>query len=406
MSRWVRLAAVLLVAILVAAACGGDDDDATAADGEDGGEGSETADGEAVIDEPVRIVALIDDEGDDPNAVPDFIDGLEMAISEINAEGGIGGRDIEFDNVSTPAFGEEVANSFNLALERDPTVMVGPVSSSALLTIAEPIANSGIPVIQATSSSEAALSADAGSEWLFGIRTLNAEAASIAARYALEEIGAEQIGIMGVNVAFGQEGAEAQKAVIEDSEAEIVAERSFEFNATDLTEPVLAMEGADAVLDWGTPNTLALSVTTFAQQGIEVEHVIPGSIAFQGFRDAVGDQSLLEGITGVVDCNPADDERDRVGEWRQDFMDEFGYDPSYSAAQMYDIPYILKEVVESAESTSPEAIRDGLEDLDFSDGVCAERYYNVDHILFHEATVAQYQDGVLATLQNYEDVAT
>src|SRR5690606_27909668 len=172
----------------------------------------------------------------------------------------------------------------------------------------------GVPMIHNTTEPKVAGDGEAGSPWIFGNRPPNDGAARIAARYAVEELGAEEIGQLYVNTAFGQSGNEAQDAEIEELGAEVAAERSFEFNATDLTEAVLAMEDVDVVLDWGTPATVGLAVNTLAQQGLaDVPHIGPGSVGFSFFADIVGDESLLEGVLGVVDCNPADDDREGVG---------------------------------------------------------------------------------------------
>lgn len=360
------------------------------------------------LDEPVHVVALIGDPQiapDDPNAVPDFNDGIRMAVQEINANGGIGGHDVEFTPIPTGAYGDTVINSLNTGLEEDPTVLVGPVSSTALLTIAGRIGQAGVPTLHATTDPQATRDGEAGNEWIFGMRTLNDKAASVAAQYAVEELGAEQLGQLYVDVAFGQSGAAAQEETAQELGAEIAAERGFAFDVTDLTEEVLAMEGVDAILDWGTPNTLALAVTTLAQQGLgDIPHIGPGSVGFSTFPQAVGDDSLLEGLLGTVDCNPSDDEREQTQQWAQRFEEQFGYRPGYGSAQMYDSVKIIEHVVNEAESASPTTIRDGLEDLAWSDGVCAREYRNENGILMHETTMVRFEDGRPMTQQVYEDL--
>jgi len=350
--------------------------------------------------QPVKVVALISDPKNsaDPNAVPDFNDGARLAIDEINEAGGLGGHPIEFVAIDTPPVGDEVVNALNLALNEDPTVLVGPVSSTATLAITSNVAGAGIPLVHNSTDPALATDGEGGNEWVFASRPRNDGAATIGARFLAEELGAETIGLLGVNAAFGQQGIAAAKAELGDRAG---TERTFEYNATNLTEPIQAMDGMDAIFDWGTPNTLAATVVTAGQQGLGIAHMGPGSTGFASFRDGVGDNALLEDVYGTVDCNPGDDEREHVQQWAARFEAEFGYAPSYSAAELYDTVYMLRLVIEEAESADPEVIRDGFAAIDHTDGICAHRYTNVNGFLSQESTVGRWQDGEFVTVKQY-----
>jgi branched-chain amino acid transport system substrate-binding protein len=408
---WGRRAVGVLAGLgLVAAACGGGDDEADG-DGGGGADGSDEPTSTTVagytLAEPVRLVAVISDAGssNDPNAVADFNDGIRMAVEEINGAGGIGGHEVTFEAIETLAVGDTIERSLDLALEEEPTALLGPVSSTAVLAMSEGVDAAGVPMIHDTTEPMAAASGDAGSPWIFGIRPLNDEAAAAAARYAVEELDARELGLLYVNASFGQNGAEAITTEAEDLGAEVTEDRSFEFDADDLTEPVLAMEGVDAILDWGTPNTVGLARTTLAQQGLaEIPYVGPGSMGFASFYENV-DPAALEGVHGVLDCNPTGDDREAVADWASRFEDEHGYPPSYASAQMYDAVHLLKHVIDEAQAATPEAIRDGLTDLaGYDGGVCAREYANEDNVLAHEASIVQFRDGEPSTVQRYDDL--
>jgi branched-chain amino acid transport system substrate-binding protein len=403
-----RVLGSLLGLALIAAACGGDDDDSAAADDDAAAADEATTTTAAAYElaEPLRIVAVISEPGgSDENAVPDFVDAITMAVGEINDAGGVGGQPIEFEAIETLAVGDSITNSLNLALQEDPDVILGPVSSTAVLAMAQAVDQAQVPMIHNTTEPKVVRDGEAGSEWIFANRPLNDEAAAIAARYAVEELGAENIGQLYVSTAFGQAGNDAQDAEIEELGAEVGEERSFEFNATDLTEASLAMEDADVVLDWGTPATVGLAVNTLAQQGLsETPHIGPGSVGFSFFADIVGDDTLLEGVLGVIDCNPADDDRDGVAAWRDAYVDEYDYEPSYASAQMYDSVYMVKSIVDEAQAADPATIQAGLTALDGFEGNCTT-YSNVNNVLQHSSVVARFEDGGLVTEKTYDDLA-
>jgi branched-chain amino acid transport system substrate-binding protein len=405
-----RIGAAVLALSLVAtmAACGGDDDDE--ADGGGGGNAEDTTTtsvADFTLDEPLKIVAVISDPGgSDANAVGDFNDGIRMAVDEINESGGVGGQDVEFEAIETLPTGDAIVNSLNLALEQDPDVILGPVSSTAILAMAERIDEAQVPVIHNTTEPQVAADGEAGSDWIFANRPSNDGSARIAARYAVEELGAQSVGQLYVDTAFGQAGNDAMDAEIEDLGAEVGEERSFAFDTADLTEAALAMEDVDAILDWGTPGTMGLAVNALAQQGlVDIPHIGSGSVGFSFFADIVGDESLLEGVTGVVDCNPGDSDRDGAQAWHDRFVEQYDYEPSYASAQMYDSVMMVRSIVNQAQAADPATIQAGLAELGTDEpfaGVCAD-YSNQDNVLQQSAVVATYEDGQLVTQAEYED---
>lgn len=408
-----KLAAGLLAGTLVmtAAACSRDDDSAekSKTDNLDNNAAEVTIPPakDFDLDKPVKIIALISDPtvSSDPNATPEFNDGARMAIEEINDAGGIGGHPVEFVALETAPVGDGALDAFNKAVDQSPTAIVGPISSSAALAMAPKVTDAKIPVLQNTTEPQLALGEKSASEWMFGTRALNDVAAKVAGQFAVEELDAAKVGILSVSSSFGTVGAAAIKAGVTDAGGKVDAERSFEFNATELTEPVLAMKDSDVIIDWGTPNTLALSITTLNQQGLgDIKHIGPGSVGFPSFAKSVGDDALLDSVYGAVDCNPVDDQRATTKAWVKRFEQKYGYDANYASAQLYDSIYILREVIEKAESSDAAAIKSGLESLDWSGGVCAKRYTNKDNVLFHQTTMVKFDKGELKTIKDYEGI--
>lgn len=419
---------------LLAAACGSDDEssdaadttaaetaDTTATEGAEttaapetteaaaettagGADTTEAAAGEEfTLDGPINLVGLISDPGGtDQNAVPDFNNGIRLAVDEINAAGGIGGQELTYEAIETLATGDSVINSLNLALEKSPTVLLGPASSTALLAITERVDQAGVPMIHTTTEPKAVHDGEAGSQWIFSNRPSNAGAAALAVQYAVEELGATELGLMHVNTSFGEGGAAAQKEAATAAGATIAAEQAFEFNATDLVNAALAMDGVDAILDWGTPGTVGLAVNTLAQQGLgDIPHIGPGSVGFGFFTSIVGDPALLEGMYGVVDCNPAGDDRPIAQDFVTAYTEAYGSAPSYAAAEQYDTVYMIAEAITNTQSLDPDVIRQGIEELAGFEGVCAT-YTQDNGLLNNSSVVAKFEDGALVTQKAYE----
>jgi len=397
----------LAVAGLVAAGCGSDKDSGSSTTGSTVPAVAVAPPKDITLPAPVSIVSIIGDPSNskDPNAIPDFNNGMKLAVDEINSVGGIGGHPISFEAIDTsPTDPNAATNSLNLALGKNPTVLMGPNSSTIGLALAPRIAEAKIPTIVHAVDPRLAKSQQ-GNEWLWVNRPNNIEAGDITGTFAVEELGAKNVGVLSTNTAFGSQGVEGIKAGVSGAGGTVSAERTFEFNATDLTEPITAMSSTDAIVDWGTPNTLALSVTTMAQQAIDKPHLAPGSVGFPSFVKAVGDNSLLTNVYGTLDCNPTDDDRPSTQAFAQAYQDAYGIAPSYSAAEMYDAIYIIRNVIESAGSADATAIQAGLNSLNYSDGVCATTYSNKDNFLVHQAVIAKFDDkGQLITVKSYDNL--
>jgi branched-chain amino acid transport system substrate-binding protein len=431
MGRRTRFAAVAFASLgLIAAACGGDDSGSsdttaaaatTAAPATTAAEattaapattaGGETTDapattaagGDFTLDAPIEIAGLVSDPGgNDTNAVPDFNNGVRLAIKQINAAGGIGGQDLNYDAFETLATGDTVINSFNLALEKKPVAIFGPISSTGLLAISKNVDEAGIPLIHGTTEPKATHDGEAGSKWIFGNRTSNDDAATAAVQYAMEELGAKNIGLLYVNTSFGTTGAAVMKAYVEAHGGTITTEQSIEYNATDITNNVLELADSDAIIDWGTPATVGLAVNTLSQQGLgDIPHIGPGSIGFAFFTNIVGDASLLEGLHGALDCNPIGSDSTVAKDFVAAYNEEYGSDPSYAAAESYDTILLFANAITVAQSVEPDAIRQALEDTQGLEGACTT-YDQRNGEFNHGGLIATYKDGKLVTDKTYE----
>ncbi|HQV56746.1 MAG TPA: ABC transporter substrate-binding protein [Ilumatobacteraceae bacterium] len=353
------------------------------------------------LDKTVVMTGLISDPGgNDKNAVPDMNDGIRLAVKEINAAGGVGGQQLSYETFETPPTGDAVINSFNLAVGKNPDVILGPSSSATVLAIAKMADEAKIPLIHTATEPKVAHDAEAGSKYIFSNRPSNAGEAAAAATYTVKTLGKKKIGVMYVNSSFGLGGLAAIKAAVTAAGGEVVKETAIEYNATDVTNNVLELKDVEAILNWGTPATVGLTVKTLAQQGLtDITHVGPGSIGFGFFTKLVGDDTLLEGMNGVVDCNVAGSSDPAAKKFVADYQAEYkGQTPSYASAEMYDTVYLYVDAIKRAGSVDKEAVTKALEETKDFKGVCTT-YTQNNGILNHSADMVKFEKGKLVTLE-------
>jgi ABC-type branched-subunit amino acid transport system substrate-binding protein len=405
-----RLLLVPMLALaLVAAACGDDDDDTTstttAAPTETtaGGGSTTTAAEECTLDNPVKIIALVEKPPESANAIADFDEGLQMAAEEIGDE--VCGQPFEYERIpASPTDANAAKNAYLQALDKDPTIVVGLPSSTAVLAVAPEVKNAGIPMIYWSVAPQAFVGGEVGSEWGFLIRPRNTGIAKLMADYTIDDLKAKKIGLLCANLAFGLQGCDAAKAEIEAKGGTVVARETNETTDTDLTAKVIALKNAspDAVIAFTFPNNLVLLYNQAATNGLDVP-IFGGSSA--GLIVKAVDSAARSNVWGTDDCVPISDSAD--ADWKAKYEEKFGktmVGSGYAIAEAYDSLLLSVAAIKQAGSTDPKAVADALREIEY-EGVCTTYKADPGQGLGHETHVVQFDAQGVAQSKKKVEVA-
>jgi branched-chain amino acid transport system substrate-binding protein len=143
--RWVWVVALVAASTLAASACG-DDDDGGAADDETTTTAGEAPEGDGVL----RIGSLLPSTGGLGFLGPPMIGGVEMAVEEINAAGGVLGQDVELFQQDDATDADVASTAADNLLADNVDVIVGAAGSSVSLAVIDKI--TGTPVVQCSPS--------------------------------------------------------------------------------------------------------------------------------------------------------------------------------------------------------------------------------------------------------------
>jgi len=191
-SKVIAAAGVLLV---FAVACGDDDDEAGDAD-------DAPADEDAGGGEPIRIGALTSLNGPFTPWGLQVRDGMQLAVDEINADGGVDGRDLELVVVDDQSDADEATTGIERLVEDDVVAIGGTISSDVGLATARIAEELETPLFLVKAGSEQILTAN--SRYTF--RTCLPAAPMVAgpiAQYAEQE-GLTKVGAIIADYAWGQ----------------------------------------------------------------------------------------------------------------------------------------------------------------------------------------------------------
>jgi branched-chain amino acid transport system substrate-binding protein len=316
-------------------------------------------------------VALGEKPPEGPQAIPDFANGWDLAVAEINAKGGVCGQQLSFDRVATsPTDSAAAKNSYLTALDKKADITVG-INAAAIGTALSPeIAKAATPHLYQTSPPSIFVGAKdgVGSPWNFIVRPRTVPGAEAQAEYMVKDLGKKNIGLLCVNVAFGITSCDAAKAKIEALGGKVVDRESNEPTDTNLTSKVLALKnsGADALLIFTFPNNQVTFYNQMLDNGYKVPNMGGASAALAIATKNVRPEALAN-MYGFEDCVPSVDPNGKA--FADAYKAKYNAVGGYNAAEAYDSIHLAAAAVTKAGSLDKKAIADTLRTIEYK-GAC------------------------------------
>lgn len=157
--------------------------------------------------------------------------GVDLALEEINAAGGVRGKPLkvvyEDDRMSAT---DGVSAFQRLIATQRPSAVIGPFGSSVVLAVA-PIANSArVPILSASATADGI--ADAG-DYVFRITPPNSRQGADDAAYAWNRLSARRAMVIFQNNEYGLTLRDAFVKKFQDLGGQVVAQEGFDLGATD-----------------------------------------------------------------------------------------------------------------------------------------------------------------------------
>ena len=389
-ARWIIASFVAFA--LVAAACGDDGEESspntTAAPS--GAAQTTVAGGGAAasctIDRSPKLIGLAEKPPEGPNAIPDYSNGWELAIDQVNAKGGICGKKIEYERLpASPTDNNAAKTNLLTALDKKADVMMGIPNSATVIALAADFKAGGTPILLGSASVGIFLGAanSIGSEWTFVTRPRNAGLAIAQADYLTKDLGKKNIGLVCATQPFGVQSCDAAKPAIEAAGAKVGSRQDTDVSATNLTTQVLAMKnaGVDAVLAFQFPNVIPVLANQMVENGLNVP-VLAGASAGLGVATKNVKPDALKILYGLDDCAPASE--DRAKEFAAAYRAKYNLEPGYAAAESYDSIYMIAAAITKAGKLDKKAIADALRQTDYK-GACDDYKTDAGQGLHHRA---------------------
>lgn len=390
-------AMILVIGIL--AACSSDGE--TSSDGGDSSSTEEesTTNEEASSDGDVlHIGANLELSGAVATYGSSISEGIDLAVEEINESGGVNGMQIEVTKVDNKSDAAEATNgAIKLTSQDEVTAIIGAATSGNTVAQAQ-IANDTETILLSPSATapNVTINEDGSlNEYVFRTSYIDPFQGTVAANFALEELGVKTAAVYADNASDYAKGlAEAFIETFEAGGGEIVAEEAYVAKDTDFRSTLTRIQSADPefVFIPGYYEEVGLIVQQARDMGIDAPLMGADGWDSPTLIELAGAEALNN--TFITNHYSSDDPDETI----QNFVTKFGekYDgnsPNAFHALGYDAVYLLKDAVERAGSTDSSAIKEALEATENISLVSGVVTIDEDHNPIKSATILEYVDG-------------
>jgi branched-chain amino acid transport system substrate-binding protein len=297
-------------------------------------------------------------------------DGVKLAVADINAKGGILGRQIQLverDDEAKPERGVQIAQE--LINKEKVVATVGYINTGVALASQRFYQDAKIPVMNnvATGSIITKQFADQPENYIFRNSANDQIQSHMIIKEAVDNRKFKKVAILADSTNYGQLGREDLEKALAEKSMKAVAIEKYNIKDVDMTAQLLKAKqaGAEVVLTYGIGPELAQIANGMEKLGWKVPLIGSWTLSMANFIDNAGKNGNGTRMpqTFIQDANTPK---------RKAFIDAYAkaYNPPQgrmpspvSAAQGYDSIYLLAAAIKQAGSTDGPKVKAALENL-------------------------------------------
>ena len=288
----------------------------------------------------IKIANIVELSGPGTTAGTVFKNGVELAIKEINAAGGILGKKIESvsnDTQSNPGVAKGLTQK---AVDNEVFAIFGPVFSGSIMVS---MAESRRAEVPNWTGGEAASITEQGNPYVFRTSFTQETAMPKVAKYIVTK--SKNLAVIYVNNDFGKGGLDMIKKALAGTGTNIVAEISTDAGQVDFSPAVLKAKSsnADAVFVYSNEEESARALRELRKQGWDKPIIGDVTLLGQKVIDLAGEAA--NGVVGHSEMS-ADAPIPAIQAVRDKFVKDYKFVPDHNGIKGYQGVYMLKAGIE------------------------------------------------------------
>jgi branched-chain amino acid transport system substrate-binding protein len=372
------LSILLVVTILAIAGCGG-------------GGSSKPAD-------VIKLGANLEMTGTNATFGSSASNGAKLAIKEINAKGGVIGKQLTLTVADNKSEAAEAANAMQKLISQDKVVaIIAPIASSSVIAGAQVLQDSKVPAISPTASNpKVTVDPATGKvrDFVFRAAFIDPFQGSVMANFASKSLKAKTAALYIDNSSDYAKGlGQFFKETFTKNGGTIVAEEAYLQKDTDFKATLTKMKSKnpDVIFAPGYYQEVGMLIKQARELGLNVP-VLGGD----GW-----DSAKLPEIAGAQALNNSffsnhytpDDSSPAVKSFVESYKKEYNQTPDAFAALSYDATMMVIKAIERANSADPVKIKDELAKTKDFAAVSGKISLNETHDAVKSAVIIEMKDG-------------
>lgn len=347
----------------------------------------------ASAQDTLKIPNIIEMSGAGATVGNNWKNGLEIAVEEINAAGGILGKKVVTTIVDTQSNPGVARAAIQKALDENPVVVFGPIYSGSVNATMPLLKEAGVPQIM---GGEAANLTTQGSPFIFRTSFGQAQSMPKLANYMRDVVKAKSVAVVWVNNDFGKGGRDTFMKELGSRNIKTAADISTEAGQADFAADVIKVKnsGADAVFVYLNEEESARFLREVKKQGVNLPLIGETTLLGQKVIDLAGDAA--NGVKGHVGLT-VDAPVPAMQAFGKKFQAKYNYLPDHNGIKGYTALYMVKAAAEKAGKLDKKALTDALHGLTISTkttpGILLDVTIDANGDLDRDSFLAEVQNG-------------
>jgi len=328
--------------------------------------------------------------------------GAKLYIDQLNAKGGINGKQVVMLEYDDKGDGVEAVNSFNLAMDKGITAVIGSVLTGPSISLADATYEVNMPQISASATAAGLTVMEDGSVRTNVFRScfIDPFQGEKMADYAFNKLGTKTAAVLYESGSDYSEGL--KDAFVAKADAlglEVVATEAFATGDKDFNAQMTKIAGTnpDVVFMPIYYGEAGLAITQGRQAGMTA--TVLGGDGFGGIKD----YASAEDLEGTVYCSGYAPGTESVAQFEKDYCATYSVDvvPNMFAPLAYDAAMLMcvglaaaeEKGLEAGSDEYKQAVIDALAAVDGVEGITGSYKFNETNDPVKSAAMIELQAG-------------
>ncbi len=314
--------------------------------------------------------------------------GIKLALNELNATGGINGKQVELVEYDTKGQANEAGAVVTRLVTADKvSVVIGEVASSLSLAGAPVCQTNGVPMISPSSTNPRVTKVG---NMIFRVCFIDEFQGYVAAKFAVETKKAKRVAVLQDQASAYSVGlADFFGTYMKELGGEVTTRQSYNAGDQDFTSRLTAIRATnpDMIYVPGYYTDVANIAIQARKLGIEVP-----LLGGDGWDSSKLTEIGGKAIEGSFFTNHAAPDEPKMAEFAQKYKDEYGSEPDALAALGYDAANVAFDAMKRAKSLGGEDVRAALVDTKY-EGVTGVIAFDANRDTIKAAVVVELKGG-------------